>query len=126
MMFIFARIGGGLFVRLFTDDENLIREAVWAIKVCTLAVVPLGVQYELVDGFTGMGCVKYALPLSFFRKFVYFVSLFVIPAFWGAQMVFYAEVVSDVLGPLVSVIVYICTIKKIMNRRIEEIQKSGN
>ena len=126
VMFIFARIGGGLFVRLFTDDENLIREAVWAIKVCTLAVVPLGVQYELVDGFTGMGCVKYALPLSFFRKFVYFVSLFVIPAFWGAQMVFYAEVVSDVLGPLVSVIVYICTIKKIMNRRIEEIQKSGN
>ena len=27
-------------------------QAVWAIRVCTLALLPLGLQYEIVDGFT--------------------------------------------------------------------------
>lgn len=98
-------------------------QAVWAINVYTMAAIPLGIQYEIVDGFTGMGCVKYALPLSFFRKAVYFISLFVIPVFFEAKMVFYAEVVSDVIGPAVSMTVYALTIKKIMNKRIEEVNK---
>lgn len=123
ILFVLARVAGSLFVRLFTNDPQLMEQAMWAIRVCTLAIIPLGIQYEIVDGFTGMGCVKYSLPLSFFRKAVYFISLFIIPMFAGARMVFYAEVASDIIGPAVSVLVYIMTIKKIMNQRMEEIQK---
>ena len=44
VMFVLARLLGPLFVRLFTQDEVLAAQAYEAIKVCTLAIIPLGVQ----------------------------------------------------------------------------------
>ena len=49
-----------------------------------MALIPLGLQYEIVDGFTAIGQVRYAWPLSFWRKAVYFAALFILPAVWGA------------------------------------------
>lgn len=115
LMFALARLGGGLFVRLFTTEPELAAEALDAIRICTLAVIPLGIQYAIVDGFTGMAQVKLALPLSAFRKVVYFAALFWLPAAFGARAVFYAEPVSDVLGPIASVIIYAVFIKKILD-----------
>ena len=80
LLFVLARVAGPLFVRLFTQDPVLAQEAFEAIKICTLAIIPLGVQYELVDGFTGIGQVRLSLPLSFWRKLVYFVAIFALPA----------------------------------------------
>lgn len=116
-MFVLARLCGPLFVRLFTTDPALSERALWAIRVCTLGLIPLGVQYEIVDGFTAIGQVRYSLPLSFWRKAVYFVSLFALPAVFGADAAFYAEPISDVLGPLASMIVYALVMKKILLRR---------
>ena len=115
LMFALARLGGGLFVRLFTTEAGLAEEALSAIHVCTLAIIPLGVQYALVDGFTGMAQVKLALPLSAWRKLVYFAALFWLPAAFGARAAFWAEPVSDILGPIASVIIYAVFIKKILD-----------
>lgn len=89
-------------------------EALRAIRIFTLAIIPLAFQYEIVDGFTGLGQVQVALPLSFFRKGAYFVSLFLLPAMFGAEAAFYAEPVSDILGPIASVIVYLTSMKKVL------------
>ena len=89
-------------------------EALDAIRVCTLAIIPLGVQYALVDGFTGMGQVQLSLPLSTFRKAVYFAALFLLPGMYGARAAFYAEPVSDILGPIVSVAVYALFIRRVL------------
>ena len=56
---LLAWVAGPAFVRLFTADAEVAREAVRAIRVCTLMLLPLGVQYEIVDGFTAMGLVRY-------------------------------------------------------------------
>lgn len=117
LMFLLARVAGPLFVRLFTQEPQLAQEAFDAIKICTLAIIPLGVQYELVDGFTGMGQVRLSLPLSFWRKLVYFVAIFLLPMGFGARAAFYAQPLSDVLGPLVTVIVYLLTMGKILRDR---------
>lgn len=106
IMFVLARVAGPLFVHLFTQDDEVAALSVWAIRVCTLAAVPLGAQYEIVDGFTALGQVKISFPLSFFRKGMYFAALFILPACFGARAAFYAEPVSDIVGPLVSAIVY--------------------
>lgn len=81
-----------------------------------LALLPLGIQYEIVDGFTALGQVRYSLPLSFWRKLVYFVALFALPAAFGARAAFFAEPVSDVLGPAVSIAVYLLAIRRILQR----------
>lgn len=117
ILFVLARIAGPLFVRLFTQDPQLAGEAFDAIKMCTLAIIPLGVQYELVDGFTGIGQVRLSLPLSFWRKLVYFVAIFLLPAVFGARAAFYAEPLSDILGPLVTVVVYFLCMGKILKDR---------
>ena len=56
-----------------------------AIHISTLSVIPLGIQYEIVDGFTAMGRVRYSFALSFFRKFVYFTALFLLPRFFDSE-----------------------------------------
>ncbi|MBS6396380.1 MAG: MATE family efflux transporter [Clostridiales bacterium] len=120
IMFILAWTAGPLFVSLFTKSPELIRQSGRAIRICTLAAVPLGIQYAIVDGFTAMGQVQLALPLSFWRKTVYFVSVFALPALFGVDQVFFAETLSDLLGPLVSVTVYFFMIRKVLRRRTGE------
>ena len=115
LLFLLARLGGALFVRLFTTEPALAAEALDAIHICTLALIPLGLQYAIVDGFTGMGKVQLALPLSAFRKAVYFIALFALPAAFGARATFYAEPISDILGPIVSIIVYALAIRRILS-----------
>ena len=123
LLFAAARVCGGLFVRLFTQDPAVAQQALWAIRVCTLAIIPLGVQYELVDGFTALGQVKLSLPLSFWRKGVYFVSLFLLPALFGAEAIFYAEPISDVLGPVVTFLVWLVAMPRILRRREQQAEK---
>ena len=126
IMLLLARLCGPLFVRLCTSDYVLAQKAVWAIRVFTLAVVPLAVQYEVVDGFTALGHVELALPLSFFRKLLYFIVLFCIPHFFAAENVFYAEAVSDIIPPVVSLTVYLLMIRKVLKKPCPgaELQKS--
>ena len=112
-----AWLCGHWFVRLFTADAAVAEKAQWAIRVCTLSLLPLGIQYEIVDGFTAIGQVRYSLPLSFWRKLVYFAALFILPVLFGAESVFFAEPISDLAGPLVSILVYILAMKRVLKAR---------
>ena len=99
---------------LFRSGLNA--QACLAIRICTLAIIPLGAQYEIVDGFTGMGRVRFSLPLSIWRKLVFFVSIFSIPPLLGASAIFYAEPISDVLAILVSAPVYFWSKKRLLQQ----------
>lgn len=120
VLFVIAQMIPHLFVLIFTRDPEYVEMASRAIRICTLGIIPLGIQYEIVDGFTGMGVVKAALPLSFWRKFLYFVCVFTLPALFGAQAVFFASPISDVGGAAVSILAYLLTIRRILNRRAQE------
>lgn len=117
LLFILARVAGPLFASLFTADPALNAQACRAIRICTLGAVPLGVQYAIIDGFTGMGQVQLSLPLSLWRKLVYFVAIFLLPVLFDAEAVFYAQTISDLVGPVVSVVVYCLTIRRILRKR---------
>ena len=119
ILFVLAWTAGPLFVRLFTNDPVLAKEAFRAIKICTLAIIPLGAQYAIVDGFTALGQVQISLPLSMFRKLVYFVALFALPAVYGARAAFFAETLSDIISPIVSTIVIAICFKKILDYRMK-------
>lgn len=116
VMLVVAWTISPLFIRLFTQDKGLIQQTTWAIRVSTLAIIPLGIQYELVDGFTAIGKVQFSLPLSFWRKLVYFLAVFLIPVFFDVQYIFFAETLSDILGPAVTIVVYLLSIRKLMRK----------
>ena len=94
------------FTRIFTPDVQVSALAVTAIRITSMGIVPLGVQYVIVDGLTGMGMMRYSLPLSAFRKLVYFVAIFILPAAFGAMAIFFAEPISDLIPPVVTVLFY--------------------
>ena len=114
LLFVLSWVAGPLFVSLFTKDAALIPQACKAIRICTLMAIPLGAQYAIVDGFTGMGKVRYSLPLSIWRKAVFFTSIFVIPMFFDAFSIFYAEPISDILAIAVSTPVFFYGRKRLL------------
>ena len=76
ILFLAAQIIPEYFVKIFTQNETYISLTVWAIRVYTLGIIPLALQYTIVDGFTGMGIANLAISLSFFRKGLYFLGIF--------------------------------------------------
>ena len=106
LLFLSGQGAPGLFVSIFSGDGQVARLAVQAIRIYTLGIIPLAVQYTIVDGFTGMGMMQYSLPLSFFRKGIYFLPLFLLPIWFGAMAAFVAEPISDFVAPVVSSLVY--------------------
>ena len=72
----------------------------------TLALLGVAVQYALVDGLTAMGKVRYALPLSLFRKAVYIACLLLLPHFIDIPFIFYAGSISDGIGALFSLFLF--------------------
>ena len=105
-----------LFAGIFTKEPEYIAMTARLIRIYTLGTVLLGMQYEIVDGFTGMGVVKIALPLSVFRKVIFFACIFILPRFLPIEQIFFCEPISDILPPLVSILVYALTIKRVINR----------
>lgn len=117
IMFLIAHTIPQLFVRIFTHDEAYVALTVWAIKIYTIGIIPLAVQYTVVDGFTGMGIARVAITLSTFRKLIFLAGAFIIPATIGVTSIFYTEPISDVIGAVASGVIYVLVIDNIINRR---------
>lgn len=114
IMFLAAYFGSAGFVRIFTQDPIYIERTVSYIRIYTLGVIPLAVQYAIVDGFTGMSIPQAALPLSFFRKGLYIALVILLCVSLGADKLFWAEPVSDILSPVVSSITYLLALPRIL------------
>ncbi|MDO4268881.1 MAG: MATE family efflux transporter [Eubacteriales bacterium] len=114
VMFLIAQVVPEIFVRLFTQNEEYVRLSVWAIRIYTLGVIPLAVQYTIVDGFTGMGISPVAMGLSLWRKAVFLAGVFLIPRWFGITNIFYTETLSDFLGPAVSTVTFALLFRRIV------------
>ncbi len=106
-----------IFVSMFTTDVLLSDLSAWAIKALTIGIIPLALQYAVVDGFTAMGKVGVALYLSMFRKTIYIVCALVMPIYLGAKSVFYAEGISDIAGAIMSSILFLLLFYKFLSKR---------
>lgn len=87
-----------VYVRLFTEDPEILHRSVTYIKRFTFMIIPLAVQYPLVDETTALGKVKLALFCSAFRKFIFLAGLIFLPALFTADAAFFSEPVADVVS----------------------------
>lgn len=119
-MFIIGQLVPGYFVQIFTRDPAYMEVTQRAIRVCTICIIPLAVQYTIVDGFTGMGIARVAVSLSMFRKLIYFLGMLIIPLLFGVESVFFAEPVSDVAACISSAAVFLLLSGKVLgdNKRL--------
>ncbi|MEF9971539.1 MAG: MATE family efflux transporter [Oscillospiraceae bacterium] len=96
-----------LFVRLFTSSAEIAPRAVHFIKIYTLMIIPLAVQYALVDETTATGHVYLALFCSMFRKLLFLACLVLLPMVFGAEAVFFSEPIVDVTAALLTSILFL-------------------
>ncbi|MDD3193092.1 MAG: MATE family efflux transporter [Oscillospiraceae bacterium] len=99
-----------LFTGLFLQDSSLNLQASASLRMYTMALIGVAVQYALVDGLTAMGKVRFAFPLSVFRKIVYVICIFVIPLIADVSFVFLAGTISDAIGAIFSAILFFSVI----------------
>ena len=104
------------FASFFLRNGALIDLAGNCLRMYTLALLGVAVQYALVDSLTSMGKIKYALPLSLFRKIVYIVCIFVLPLCFDIQHIFYAGTISDAIGATFSILVFFFVINPKLKR----------
>lgn len=121
----FATLFVGSFHSGSSDQSRLISEATKYIMVYMYGIIPLAFQYVFVDGLTGLGQAKYSIWLSLFRKvFLMIPFLFLLPFWTGtAESAFYAELIADCGGGLVSTIVYLIITPKIFRKRLADTSK---
>ena len=124
-MFIVTRFLPVPFIRLFTSNADISRLSVWGIGVFTLAIIPLSLQYVLVDGLTAMERTKTALSLSLFRKSFYVLLVFLLPLIRKeATAVFYAQPIADLTASTISTIVFLLVFRKHLERREAAFRKN--
>lgn len=114
IMFLIAQLVPQYFIMIFTREPEYIQMTNWAIRVYTLCIIPLAVQYTVVDGFTGMGIAGVAISLSMFRKLVYLLCMLIFPSVGSVEWIFYSEPVSDAIAATVSLSVYLLFSGKIL------------
>lgn len=112
IMFAAANLIPEFFVQIFTKDAENIRLTVQMIHIYTLGVIPLAVQYELVDAYTGMGMTRFSIFCSVFRKAVYIGCILFIPRVTNIMNIFYTEAISDIVGTLMTTAVFFLFVRK--------------
>lgn len=99
---IFPEVFVGMFIR---DNANVILTSGF-IKKYTIGLLGIAVQCAFVDGLTSMGKVRYAMPLSLFRKMIYVLGIILLPYFTKLENIFYVGTISDVIGAGFTLIVF--------------------
>lgn len=106
-----------IFVRLFTQNPELIDRSVGYIKVFTAMILPLAIQYPLVDETTALGHVRLALFCSLFRKSLFLACLLLLPALVSAEATFLSEPIADLVAATVTTILFLRFFPRILARR---------
>lgn len=123
LLFLIAQFFPQFFVRLFIDGEENIQLAASFIRKYTLGLFGIAIQYAIVDGLTAMGKIKYALPVSLFRKALYLLLIFALPCVTDLKNIFYAGAISDTLGSLLTVLVFFTVIKTKLRKELDHVPR---
>ena len=101
-----------VFVRLFLSSLGAIAQcAVFTRRYC-IGFAFVAIRFAFVDGFTAMGMVKEAIPISFFRKSLYVIAVLTLPCLFPLEYIFYACPLSDCIGAIFTLIMYLLVLKK--------------
>ncbi len=96
-----------MFAKIFVQDQAVAVLSASCIRRYTAGLLGVAVQYAIVDGLTAMGMIREALPISFFRKILYVVCVFLLPMAFPMEQVFYSETISDLAGASVTAAVFL-------------------
>lgn len=105
------------FVLIFNSDQELVRYAVWALRIYMAATGIFGIQIACQQTFIALGNAKTSLFLAVLRKIILLIPLiYILPNFFAdkAFSVFLAEPVADFLAVTTTATLFSMQFKKSM------------
>lgn len=115
LAFLFFQFFPTLFIRLFTQDSNLIAFTTKPLRTYMLGFLLLGLQISLQNSFVALGQAKISICLAILRKLVLLIPLILILPIispWSYNSVFIAEPISDIIASLTTTFAFILFYKK--------------
>lgn len=122
LMMVVTHTLSPLFVSLFTASADVGEQSVRFIKIFTAMIIPLAVQYTLVDETTAVGHVRLALFCSMLRKSSFLLLVIFLPVLFGAEAVFFSEPIVDLLAATVTSVLFFRYVPPLLNRRAELVE----
>jgi putative MATE family efflux protein len=102
----------GIFIRLFTRDEELIRMAIPALRISAITLPIIGAQTVWAIMFQALGHSWRAFILTASRQLIFLIPLvLILPAHFGWLGVFYSMPIADVLATAVTLVFLIAALK---------------
>lgn len=105
------------FVRLFTQDQEVMARSVGYIKLYTAGALFMAVQWTVVDMSTALGQVGLALFCSLFRKSLFLLGTLLFPILFAASAAFAAEPFCDVAASCLSAALFLRFTPKLLDMR---------
>ena len=106
------------FAKLFLSDQAAIRLTSDFIRKDALGIIFIAIQFAFVDGFTAMGMVKEAIPISLVRKSLYIIATLILPVVSPLEDIFYASSFADIAGAIFTLIIFFAVLKPRLKRSI--------
>ena len=116
-IYLVIMIAPGIFARLFSSDDALIRYAMTALRIYCGAIFVFGIQISCQMTFTAIGNAPSSIIVAVFRKFVLLIPLiYILPAVNvlpdKALCVYLAEPVADFVAVIFTVIIFTAQFRK--------------
>ena len=110
-------VAPSLLVSIFTNDPELAKMSIWALRIYMASVALMGIQISCQQTFIAFGNAKISVFVAFFRKIVVLIPLiFILPTFIENQVfaVFLAEPIADALAVLTTIVLFYREMKTMM------------
>ena len=112
----------GMFVRLFTDDEEMVKIAVSCTSLYFAGYVFMAFQNAGQKAFTSLGHAGYATFFAIFRKVIIQIPFaLILPHFIGIAGVMLSEPLSNVIGGLVCYF----TMRRTVGRQLDQMKEAA-
>ncbi len=117
-----AMLFPGLYARIFTDDIELIAVVKRVMPIFVAGMLVFGVQMGCQTTFMGLGQAKISLFMALLRKVFLLVPFAIVfPMITGNVMsIYYAECSADTIAATICGIVFLCNIRKILEKGREK------
>lgn len=105
-----------VFIRLFSDNEEIIKIGVYAVRIYLFGFLFMGAQAACQQTFLALGQAKISMFLAFLRKIILLIPLaLILPKLgMGTDGLFYAEPISDILAIMTTVTLFALNFNKIL------------
>ena len=105
-----------LFIRMFSDNEEIIHIGVYAVRIYMFGFLVMGAQIACQQTFLALGQAKISVFLALLRKVILLIPLAILlPTLgMGTDGLFYAEPISDILAVLTTVILFSLNFNKML------------